>query len=298
MPFRTAHTLVEIVVVIGILGVVAALTLVGVLRVRYSAMRAECANNMRLIGNALSMYHDQSKTLPPGVVNPLPFSQSGKPRAPYPLMTWHMEILPFAGQDALWKAIFLAYAQDPATLSNPPHTAKEISVPLFNCPADGERPPANNDQGSKPGLTSFLGVSGIRSGRCDGVFYLDSRTRFADVSDGLANTIAVGERPPTMDRVFGRWHASWGGPWGDLNSYMGTTELASGSYSDDCSPGPYSFRAGRLADPCSAYHFWSLHSSGGNFLFSDGSVRFITYSAAAVMPALATRAGGEVVNVD
>jgi prepilin-type processing-associated H-X9-DG protein len=42
-------------------------------------------------------------------------------------------------------------------------------------------------------------------------------------------------------------------------------------------------------------HFWSLHSGGANFAFADGSVRFLRYEAAAIMPALATRAGGEVV---
>jgi prepilin-type processing-associated H-X9-DG protein len=44
------------------------------------------------------------------------------------------------------------------------------------------------------------------------------------------------------------------------------------------------------------YHFWSMHPGGANFLFADGSVRFLGYGTAApVIPALATRAGGEVV---
>ena len=52
---------------------------------------------------------------------------------------------------------------------------------------------------------------------------------------------------------------------------------------------------GRLDNPCDRYHFWSLHPGGGNWLFADGSVRFLSYSADPIMPALATRAGGEVV---
>jgi prepilin-type processing-associated H-X9-DG protein len=48
---------------------------------------------------------------------------------------------------------------------------------------------------------------------------------------------------------------------------------------------------------CDALHFWSLHSGGANFAFADGSVRFLRYSADDVMPALATRAGGEVVAI-
>jgi prepilin-type processing-associated H-X9-DG protein len=49
---------------------------------------------------------------------------------------------------------------------------------------------------------------------------------------------------------------------------------------------------GRLDNPCDRYHFWSLHSGGGNWLFADGSVRFLTYTAGSILPALATRAGG------
>jgi prepilin-type processing-associated H-X9-DG protein len=58
--------------------------------------------------------------------------------------------------------------------------------------------------------------------------------------------------------------------------------------------GPYYFQAGRVDNPCDAFHFWSLHSGGANFAFCDGSVRLLNYSADSVLPALATRAGGEV----
>jgi len=43
------------------------------------------------------------------------------------------------------------------------------------------------------------------------------------------------------------------------------------------------------------FHFWSMHSGGANFLFADGSVHFLRYSADAILPALATRHGNEVV---
>ena len=44
--------------------------------------------------------------------------------------------------------------------------------------------------------------------------------------------------------------------------------------------------------------FWSLHPGGANFAFADGSVKFLRYSAADILPALATRAGGEAVPSD
>ena len=54
---------------------------------------------------------------------------------------------------------------------------------------------------------------------------------------------------------------------------------------------------GRFDDPCAAFHFWSPHSGGSHFLFADGAVRFLAYSAAPLMPALATRAGEEAVEL-
>ena len=61
------------------------------------------------------------------------------------------------------------------------------------------------------------------------------------------------------------------------------------------------YQPGSLNDPefKHAWHFWSLHPGGANFLFADTSVRLIPYSIRGdVFRALATRSGGEVVNAD
>jgi hypothetical protein len=84
---------------------------------------------------------------------------------------------------------------------------------------------------------------------------------------------------------------------GSGDAVLGVRAKNNGEFAPDCPTGPYGFRSGKLTDPCSAYGFWSLHAGGANFLSCDGGVRFVRYEADALMPALATRAGGESVEM-
>jgi prepilin-type processing-associated H-X9-DG protein len=68
-------------------------------------------------------------------------------------------------------------------------------------------------------------------------------------------------------------------------------------FADPSCQGPFWYGPGTTSNPCDRYHFWSLHSGGANFLWADGSARFISYAAKDIMVALATRAGGEVVEL-
>jgi prepilin-type processing-associated H-X9-DG protein len=52
-----------------------------------------------------------------------------------------------------------------------------------------------------------------------------------------------------------------------------------------------------VREACDLFHFWSWHHGGAHFLYADGSVHFLTYGADAVLQALGTRAGSEVVTV-
>jgi prepilin-type processing-associated H-X9-DG protein len=71
-------------------------------------------------------------------------------------------------------------------------------------------------------------------------------------------------------------------------------QIINGTYSSArCPRGPCHFLQGSLTSICDQFHFWGLHEGGANFLFVDASIHFIPYSAASILPAMATRAGGE-----
>jgi prepilin-type processing-associated H-X9-DG protein len=285
---RPAATLLELLVVIAILGVAMAILLPAVQRVRDAAARADCQNRLRQIGIASQNYHAAHHSFPTGVSY-----EGGK--SPHPHMTWCVRLLPFLEQEALHRRALEAFAKDSFFRNDPPHEGVRTVVPAFVCPADGRtRQAADLGGGIRVALLSYLGAEGIDQVSKGGVLFLDSRVRLADITDGSSETLLVGERPPSADLTLGWWYGGWGqAKDGSADSVLGVRERIVSSRWDDCdSP---TFRPGRLGDGCSAFHYWSVHIGGGHFLFADGSVRYMSYGADPLMPALATRAGGEVV---
>ena len=294
-----AFTLIELLVVIAVIAILVGLTLAAVQRVREAAARAKCQNNVRQLTLALHQHHNDHGNFPQGH-RPLSLFRSGQ----MPLFGWTLSILPYLEQKPLYDQAVAAYRANWLPFPPNAHPGLSTVVPAFNCPSDGRVAMAQVSQRTNTlaAFTSYLGVAGTDAVTArDGMLFQASHTGFADIADGSSNTLLLGERPPSADFQFGWWYAGAGQRvTGSADIVLGVREpnlqlITTGS---PCGPGNYPFMpATGLNDPCGMFHFWSPHPGGANFAFADGSVRFLRYSADSIMPALATRAGGEVVGV-
>ena len=284
-------TLVELLVVIGMIAVLIALLLPAVQAAREAARRAQCASHIRQIGLALQNHHETYGRLPPGWLTRAPNGDTG--------WGWAAILLGFLEQEALQNTAGPGFPGGGSGPGGPPiedpghRRFRETSVAVFLCPSDPSDElfmlQRHGGGGGGPGppmfevaRTNYVGVFGTRvietsapSG--DGVFYQNSRIRFADIRDGLSNTFLVGERG---SRLGG---STWVGavPGAD----RGTARVVgrAGSVPNDL--------LNDLAD------FSSHHPFGANFVLADGSVKMLSDQIdRTVYRALATRSGSEPVS--
>ncbi len=288
---KSGFTLLELLTVIAVIGILVGLLLSAVQNVRGAAARAACANNIRQIGIACQMYHDQNNTLPPAYTIMYTIG-------PNVVMNWPLLLLPFVEQDNLWNRSVSAHRTDYIDFHNPPHIGLSTVIKVYTCPMDGRlASPITDDKGLTAAYGSFVGVAG--SDKANGAMRAQTGVRFAEITDGMSNTLLIGEKPPLGRYLDGNWYTitvptiikDFG-----ANSGINYLQVTFPNGYGQC-VGPIRFGPGRIENPCDNIHFWSLHSGGANFAFADGSVRFLAYTADPIMPALATRAGGEVVEV-
>lgn len=217
---RRGFTLVELLVVIAIIGVLVALLLPAVQTAREAARRSQCSNNLRQLGLALHNHHDSFGVLPFG-------RTGGRPQS----ISWAPLILPYIEQKNLLdlftspipngSSTFPMYTPSSETvttninisINNINRTqfqatgAMNIPVKIFVCPTRRKPTFVSADGGSanggESGICSDYAVSygtTTDATKNDGPFWLNDAThygvgqRFAEISDGLSNTILVGEK--------------------------------------------------------------------------------------------------------
>jgi prepilin-type N-terminal cleavage/methylation domain-containing protein/prepilin-type processing-associated H-X9-DG protein len=328
---RSGFTLIELLVVIAIIGVLISLLLPAVQKVREAANRTKCSNNLKQIGLVLHMYQDTNGAFPPGVVDPAETPNGTPPHQGYhPWWSWMAVTMAYYEQDNLYKEAddwahrpgFYYWPWGNPGNNPPPNPALATVVQLWICPSDPRVSFATDANGGGSwtlhvAFTEYLGVAGYSGDSTNGshddqterngILYMKSKVRLMDVTDGLSNTLMVGERPPSNDLWYGWWFAGAGwedythGQQGVGDVVLGAREIRYWSFlqgrfhSPDCQSvanligiGP-----GNLADDCDYSHFWSLHTGGANFLVADGSVRFIPNTAKDIFLDLCTRNGNE-----
>lgn len=328
-PKRTGITLIEILVVIAIIAILIGLLLPAVQKVREAANRMRCSNNLHQIALAAHNHHDTIGRFPAALnINIAWYSgyQGETPAAGYnattgypndgPFFSWtthlspHMELQNIYNQ---WNLAAWPWWQFQKNL--PPtgaNTVNGIKAKVMQCPSDNRVNLVNSDgdgdgTGYVAALTSYLGVSGKdqfkEDGGQDGMLYVNSSVQMGQISDGTSNTLMIGERPPSNDLFFGwMWAGAGQAPYfGCADVVLGVREVTNGVPNG---PRDY-FRQGTLNDPNNIhrFHFWSLHPGGAMWLFADGHVQFLSYSATQVaangvtlLEALASRNGGETVS--
>jgi prepilin-type N-terminal cleavage/methylation domain-containing protein/prepilin-type processing-associated H-X9-DG protein len=211
---RRAFTLIELLVVIAIIAILIGLLLPAVQKVRDSAARMQCQNNLHQIGLACHNYHDVYKVLPPGKGSAYP-GEAG-----YARWSFLAKILPFVEQGNLYNSIDFTHAPSTPGMggavafmpaySNVNQLACETKVNVYLCPADPNAFSSNSAAGvSWPGGSSYVGNLGtqflcdlsetfpstmVPGATANGVFYFLSSVRLTDITDGTSNTAMVSEK--------------------------------------------------------------------------------------------------------
>jgi len=273
---RPAFTLVEMLVVIAIIGILIALLLPAVQAAREAARRMRCQNNLKQIGLAMLNYHDAHSTFPPGYISVDVNTEE---------WGWPVFLLPYMERKSLYKELAVSDRRLVELLSAPgapgflpPRVLVQTPLSDFRCPTDRTpdllpsslRPFDGIGAGSgfEPATSNYIGVCGLYD-RADGiqnngVLYGNSKVTIRDVADGTSCTFLVGER----DQRCGA------GAWCGNRNPVGISDL--GAYYVQ---GRVSIKLNHPndqgADGCRE-GFSSPHAGGGNFLFCDGSVHFIS----------------------
>jgi prepilin-type N-terminal cleavage/methylation domain-containing protein/prepilin-type processing-associated H-X9-DG protein len=289
MKSRSAFTLIELLVVIALIAVLIGLLLPAVQKVRESASRIQCKNNLHQIGIALHAYHDRMGAFPAGYRSDL--ASDGSEQGPG--WGWAAALLGEVEQDNLARQIdFTHTVADPANAA-----ARTAFLKVFWCPSDRrvETFPVADANGQSLGDVphgNYVAVNGNggvtdHASDNDGVFLRNRRFRIADITDGLSNTLFIGERCTSMS--YTTWTGAVPGAVVPSQRDPEGVEGAAALVLAHCGP-----HLPNNPDVTDADAVASFHPQGVNFLLGDGSVRSLNNTiAVAVYDALATRAGGE-----
>lgn len=185
---RRAFTLIELLIVIAIIGILIALLLPAIQKVREAAGRTECSNHLKQLGLALEMHHGDHRSYPPGIVATSSDVRNG-------LHNGFVFLLPYLEQANLHRQYnFQVSWKHPDNRGIARHR-----IPTLLCPMNSHQVPQNGGIEGAP--TDYAFSKGATAHLCRnnlslpgaGLFDVNQRRRKAHVTDGLSNTLAMGE---------------------------------------------------------------------------------------------------------
>jgi prepilin-type processing-associated H-X9-DG protein len=213
---RPAFTLIEALVVIGVLSILLAMLLPAAQSAREAARLSQCQNNLHQIGLALHSYHASENCFPTGIT-----TYTHRDGTTYGgFYSLHDRLLPHLDQSPLYNAINFATGTWPPDtfLAFPPSTLVKLNaanstvfqtgLSIFLCPSDGG---PFTDSGNNYRGNTGVGPSGVTWAETpdsgNGVFPEIGTISAAKIPDGLSHTVAFGERlrgsgrqPPDPER--------------------------------------------------------------------------------------------------
>lgn len=323
-------TLIELLVVIAIVAILVGMLLPAVQKVRESASRTRCQNNLKQMALAAHTYHDANDGFPPGVAAPGPGNR---------VTGLFVELLPYLEQAALRRAWV---DTNPGVNVGGAGTPGAFPVPQYVCSSAGVNPNPQPFGSTLYGVCTYgmnAGAISYPTDRAthDGLFDFSTasalvRFRILDTLDGTSNTLLIGERQigdPALDTyqvapfdeepspalVSASSFVSWAVQFGP---YAGAGQLCSGTvpinhihatpYIPPPQPPwplppieppkvPWNTFKVDMWNRFSAYG--SRHTGGANFALGDGSVRYLrSETPVDTLYRLSTRNGGEPPGLD
>ncbi len=277
---RPAFTLIELLVVIAIIAILIGLLVPAVQKVRESAARAQCQNNLKQWGLAMHNFHDTNKQFP--------YAERNSPAR----QTWVMWLWPYIEQSVLSSKIDMRSQQfytPPCTVYNTMNGLCGVVLPMMACPSDGNGAHLDNPSntycrargnyvvcfGNHYQDVNSPGVPRAVFGELNGSRSTPQKTTINMIIDGTSNTLLMSEYLKAWSHDDNDWR-------GDMYNDDGTNHFMTFTTPNSSTPDVVNW-AIATTDPLmpvstagAQFNAARSHHTGGvNVIMADGSVHFI-----------------------